>query len=72
MTCTGCVERAELLVKAREAYQRGDRQEAKRLFNEVCRTVGKDIGNLTAMVLKRPDGSVERFDFPPDKPESLS
>jgi hypothetical protein len=63
VACISCIERGELLMKARDAYRRGDKAESKRLFNEAWRTVGRDIGNLTAMVFKRSDGTEERFDF---------
>lgn len=66
MTCLSCAERAELLAKAYEAYQRGDMQETKRLIKETFGTVVKDFDVL---VLKRSDGTTARFDLRSNKPE---
>ena len=66
MPCLSCQQRGELLVKAREAYRRGDKVEAKRCLMEAFGTIGKDFNRF---VFKQPDGTDERFDFTPDKPE---
>jgi len=51
MACPGCKERSELLAKAREAYRRGDMQEAKRLLKEMFGTAVRDVDTHISMVM---------------------
>lgn len=53
MACASCEERKALLVKAHEAYKRGDIPEARRLLNEVFGTTVQDVGKLIAMITRR-------------------
>ena len=46
MACQSCKERAELLWKARQAYNLGDMPEARRLLKEMFGTVIKDVDKL--------------------------
>jgi hypothetical protein len=51
MPCASCRERAELLKRAREAYQRGDMPEAQRLLKEMFGTVVKDVDKHVSVVI---------------------
>jgi len=51
MACAGCKERAELFKRAREAYQRGDILEAKRLLKEMFGTAVRDVDTHISMVI---------------------
>lgn len=46
MACASCKERAELLMRAREAYRRGDMPEAQQLLRKMFGTVIKDVDKL--------------------------
>jgi hypothetical protein len=63
MACLSCEERGKLIVAAKMAYHRGDYAEAKRLLGEMFGTAVRDWKNMKSMILKTPDGTVERFDF---------
>lgn len=54
MSCSSCRERAEMLMRAREAYQRGDMPEVRRLVSEVFGTALKDVDKLVTMVIEAP------------------
>jgi hypothetical protein len=51
VACASCRERAELLMRAREAYQRGDMPEAQRLLRKMFGTVVKDVDKHISMII---------------------
>jgi hypothetical protein len=54
MVCRSCAERSELLMRAREAYQRGDMSEVRRLLREIFGTAIKDVDRLISAIVSKP------------------
>ena len=66
MTCRSCEERAEMLIQARDALNRGDRAEAARCLMEVFGSAIGDISKLQSIVFRTKELAGEQIKPPKD------